>query len=324
MFGRKAPPAGAEALPAEQHKLIRRGFYGRYTWERVNAAEKAQEKGWAQALALIIRRDDFPADWRGELVRRAIAQDNAGMAACLADTLTGLKADIQRRPLISVAMADDNAARQVFFARTYHPDAYALALRGILTSEEVNNAMLAPLHAVLDAGLMNIHYEGASVMQAALQGGHVETAKKLTAAGFRIDLYQQDLEKHATEKSIGPAAREYLRALYGAPAPAQKAEPPAPSDGAFQRLDDYSLSYVAPLPQGGRLTMVFNFALSQQVVVVEAGGQLSAPAVVPFSQIENRALLQEAVDAFAAQGGSAQLPQLPAASLRLTPPKGDL
>lgn len=159
----------------------------------------------------------------------------------------------------------------------------------------------AAVELLLSRG-MNVNYDNGAVMSAVLSKGYIELAQKLVDAGFEAALCRTTVYERLCAIGAPRAGIDFIKQFMG----------PAVTDGGkghdgFTRSDDYSVSCVQPLPNGGQLTMVFNFATSQQIVIAQMGEQLAAPTVVPFSRIESRYLLEKAADAFVAAGGDADL-----------------
>lgn len=183
------------------------------------------------------------------------------------------------------------------------PNANKLAQLAInvLQSGADEAAVGAAFDLLLSRGL-NVNFDNGAVMVAALAKGYTDKAQKLVDAGFeashsRTAVYERLCAIGAPRNGI-----DFIKQFMG-PIAGEGAKAP----DAFTRSDDYSVSCVHPLPSGGQLTMVFNFATAQQIVIAQMGDQLAAPTVVPFSRMENRHLLEKAVAAFVADGGDADL-----------------
>lgn len=149
---------------------------------------------------------------------------------------------------------------------------------------------------------MNVNFENGAVMVAALSKGQIGMAQKLVDAGFEPSLSRTAVYERLCAVGAPRAGIDFIKQFMGPIA----ADNGKTQDG-FTRSDEFSVSCVQALPNGGQLTMLFNFATAQQIVIAQMGEQMAAPAIVPFSHIENRHLLEKAAAAFIAGGGDEEL-----------------
>lgn len=183
------------------------------------------------------------------------------------------------------------------------PDANKLAqlaitvLKGAEDAEAVGKAF-----DFLLARGMNVNHDNGAVMVAVLAKGYLDMAQQLIDTGFEPALSGATVYERLCAVGAPRAGIEFIKQFTGA----GTSDVAAVQDG-FTRSDDYSVSCVQVLPNGGQLTMLFNFATAQQIVIAQMGDQMAAPAIVPFSHIENRHLLDKAAAAFVAGGGDEEL-----------------
>lgn len=158
---------------------------------------------------------------------------------------------------------------------------------------------------------MNVNYSDGVVMQGVLQKGLIDLAKRMLDEGFEPDLMRTHIYRKLCENGAPRASLDFVKQIRGVVTSIDA------SESGFSQSDEYSVSCVQALPGSGRLTMLFNFATGQQIIVAQMGEQIAPPTVVPFSQIENRNLLAKAADAYVTGGGDAEL----VASIMSTPRK---
>ncbi len=176
------------------------------------------------------------------------------------------------------------------------PDLLARVAVTLLSSSQAAPEGIQAAFEMLLARGMNIHHDEGNVMYAALHKGYIDMADKLLAAGFEVGLhadaiYEKLCNTGAPRESIDYIKRQGVKGL-----------PPADAAG-YQRIDADSIALQQRLPDDIVLTTVFNFNTHQQILITQAGAQISAPTVVPFSQIENRAAVAAAAAAFVDAGG---------------------
>ena len=195
------------------------------------------------------------------------------------------------------------------------PNANKLAQLAVnaMYSNGNEDAILRAFDLLLSRGL-NVNFDNGAVMVAVLSKGHIDKAQQLLDSGFEAALSSNLVYEKLCSIGAPRASIDFIKQFTGA-APADAAK----SQDGFVRSDDYSVSCVQSLPHGGQLTMLFNFATAQQIVIAQMGEQLAAPTVVPFSRIENRHLLEKAAAAFVADGGDAELASASGAVLRKSP-----
>jgi len=195
-----------------------------------------------------------------------------------------------------------------------NPNKLAQLCVSVLGSNSDAATVGAAFDLLLSRG-MNVNYDNGAVMTAALSKGYTDMAHKLVEAGFEAALCRTAVYERLCAVGAPRAGIDFIKQFMG-PTPGDAAK----ANDGFTRSDDYSVSCVQPLPNGGQLTMVFNFATAQQIVIAQMGEQLAAPTIVPFSRMENRHLLEKAVAAFVADGGDGEL----AASYGALPRKSPL
>lgn len=211
------------------------------------------------------------------------------------------------------------AAAEAAPPATQTPNTLAEAAAALLGHK--NQAQYLPLVRSFMAAGMNINHEGGMALTAALRAGEIELAQEMMAQGFEAHICAEKVYQTLVAEGAPRAAVELIKACL----PKTGGRRAETDEDGFSLVDAQSVALVQELPAGGRLTMIFNFALAQQILIAQSGEQIAAPAAVPFSQIESGQLLKKAQDAFIRLGGDENLLQgaaLPAApGLRLTPAK---
>ncbi len=269
----------------------------------------------------------FEAGWQEALEKTFTNWSRNSVADVFKFVTLDLPDDLRRRTIgrdVSVAEEHllDHASRQdlawmPYFLDFVEPSPNANKLGQLAVNVLQGNAGDADVTKAFDLLLsrgMNVNYDNGAVMAAALAKGRIDLAQQLVEAGFEAALCSATVYERLCASGAPRAGIDFIKQFTGtAPADA-----PATQDG-FTRSDDYSVSCVQALPGGGQLTMMFNFATAQQIVIAQMGEQMAAPAVVPFSHIENRHLLEKAATAFVAGGGDAELASASAATTRKSP-----
>lgn len=114
----------------------------------------------------------------------------------------------------------------------------------------------------------------------------------------------EDLEKDIKQSYTG-VTREKIDAVHGIFDQALK--PKYTGDNRFALVTKDTLAEIQELPDGGRLTILFNFALRQQMVMMQTPDlPSSAPAITNFDDIKNHQAIVAAGDKLIALGGDAQ------------------
>lgn len=127
----------------------------------------------------------------------------------------------------------------------------------------------------------------------------------------RVGMAQIDTRKvyEAMEKDIKQSytslTREKIDAVHRVFDAALK--PKYTGDNRFALVTKDTLAEIQELPEGGRLTILFNFALRQQMVVMQVPDlPPSAPTITNFDDIKNHQAIVAAGDKLVALGGDAQ------------------
>ena len=172
---------------------------------------------------------------------------------------------------------------------------------------------------LLAKGGMNPNHENGELLALALTAGDLKSAGLILDCGFNLDLLGRRVLQDLYSRAAPPIALDYLEQKLDGGSAAPKA---ATAAAEWQLCADDTLARVLPLPQGGQLTMLFNFATRQQILLHQpAQGPAAAPAVVPFAEVENRSALDDAWQRFRAMGGDGRYAEA-GASLRLRSPGG--
>lgn len=127
----------------------------------------------------------------------------------------------------------------------------------------------------------------------------------------RVGIEQIDTRKvyeyleHDIKQSYSSMTREKIDAVRAVFDTALK--PKYTGDNRFALVTKDTLAEIQELPDGARLTILFNFALRQQMVVMQTPDlPPSAPAITNFDDIKNHQAIVAAGDKLIALGGDAQ------------------
>jgi len=135
----------------------------------------------------------------------------------------------------------------------------------------------------------NIHFREGAVLATALVEGHTDIAQLLVDQGFRLDLYGRTVLQEMVAKNARVEAISFLEGvLEGSPfrtapvLPMPRGRAAAEPEGKYVLAAADTLAETQQMPTGGTLTILFNFATRQQMIIAP-----SAPAtVIPFADID--------------------------------------
>lgn len=226
-------------------------------------------------------------------------------------------------PQLYAARPDDTArivtrafaARSEFFdiaIKTLPVDAEtpsALAQAGLALLEGKKIRHDHALDAMIGLG-MNVNHDRGSLLIAALKTNRLVEAQKLIDAGFNLDLLGHGVLEAVYSQSGQPEAIAFIEARVGKPASAQAVVVATSDDSGFVLTAPDTVARRLPMPDGGHLTVMFNFTLRQQIVVAQQTGSnvaASAPTVIPFDMLGAPDALNAASDALRALGGNGVL-----------------
>ena len=156
---------------------------------------------------------------------------------------------------------------------------------------------------------MNVNHDRGALLIAALRTNRLTEAQKLIDANFNIDLLGHGVLEAVYSQSGQPEAIAFIEARVGKRAPAVPAAIAQDNNGFVLTAPD-TVARSLPMPDGGSLTVMFNFTLRQQIVVAQQGGvntPASAPTVIPFDMLGAPDALAAAALALENLGGNAAL-----------------
>lgn len=259
------------------------------------------EAGWQEALNVVLQRAGYV--YPDDLVK--FVSDHDLPADCRTALIKNHSNVSARDLLTSATRHAPSWLAHYLDTLDYRPDANTLAGYGVSVLSNGHDAEVATaaFNDLLRRGL-NVNYENGAVMTAALSGGYLDLAQALVDHGFEASLCRTAVYERLCAIGAPREGIAFIKQFMGSVA-ADTGE--AQTHGGFVRADEYSMSRIQQLPGGGQLTMLFNFATAQQVMIAQMDGHIASPSVVAFSQIENRHLLEKAADAFIAAGGDAGL-----------------
>lgn len=278
--------------------------------------KKAVREDWPEAQNHIFHDQGFY--YRSNELYLALVAAEAGPAV-----MTRAADIVSPAKMFAVVMKNypklAEAAAQAVPPATMTPNTLAEAAACLLGHKD--HAKYLPLVRRFMAAGMNVNHEGGMALTAALRAGEIELAQEMMAQGFEANVCAETVYQALVAEGAPRASVELIKASL----PKTGGRRVEAGEDGFALVDAQSVAMVQDLPAGGRLTMIFNFALAQQILIAQSGEQIAAPAAVPFSQIESGHLLKKAQAAFVRLGGDESLLQdisLPAAAgLRLSPAK---
>lgn len=311
MFRRK-PPEGGEHLKPFEQKWLRKMQKGN-TIDRHFAAMKIRDSGSAAAFVAVLGHARLDTEWREIMTRMTVREKDAEYIRAIAPVIGMLRAEAQGG-LIAMTQDMDDDKRQAVLDAAANPQSWAAALYNALENDDAAPLRTAAIEQA-KTGNLQVHYMGCSLMAKALRHMRTDVVEALLPQ-FSFALYRDEIEKSLlTAQDADPAAKAYFEGLCRR---MSVAAAPASDACDWRLLDAASVAQVTPLPDGGQLTLVFNFASRQQIVLHQpANGMAAAPVVVPFSQIEGTAL-EKAASQLPAEASVAVMP--PAPMLRLGAP----
>lgn len=162
------------------------------------------------------------------------------------------------------------------------------------------------INLLLDKGA-DPNDEAALALYHALEYGHRKAFDLLVARGGALDTHGQDLVTRLRQQSPHSPLAEHLHQAVAAKR--RDSEAAAAQSRLGQRyhlIAPDSFSETLHLPEGGRLTTVFNFSTRQQTTIAERGmaAPVMAVTVRDFDDIADRAVLTQAEDRLISLGGS--------------------
>lgn len=288
--------AKAASLPVLAAKAARVESYA-----RVELLQHAVAKGWLEGIELVLSamtKDDVADVIKGLATKHAHGDSHT--QACF-DLL--FKANPQR---MQTYLEYCSKKRPVLWSKVSFEAPLARTSR-------IGRGVLA--YNLLGAKSKKYHRYGAEIVQKydvcvdagdgrlmrqVLKNGDMALAQLLAERGFNFDRYGEAVLRDLYECDAGQAAIDFMTSRVNRQA---FAAVDAGNKG-YALCGPDAVCLTQPLPDGGRLTYSFNFALRQQVVIAAGGDTPVPPAVVPFAQLDDG--WQAAADAYVALGGDAK------------------
>ena len=299
------PPEWAHLTP-EALKFCRKAERKHDAFDRFYIARAALMKGHHDAVAVIL--PTIRGSWGTNLLSYIFEEDKRGCREAILPALPKTSADFQYRFLCYRELADDEVYLQKVLEQITDHTVRARAVCAHLSGDGGLAEKAAFLcHAYLDAGV-NVHHDGGEMLRLAVQKGQFDLASHIIQRGFDMasfgtPVYQRLIGEGASPEAIGWFKRRTGRANKLETAGQVYASPAAD----FTRMGDDSVVRSDTLPNGARLTMVFNFSSGQQLVYISEEDRLSPPAITSLYSMDNRRLLETAMAAFIDQQGDADI-----------------
>lgn len=312
IFGKKSAEDDGTAVAPHLVKLGERIARGNSKKSGAAMALASGAPDGVDAFLVALRQRKFFDTARpGRIVRHVLAQKNKEML----DAVCGPVAHVDPRyqeEIIAAALGSgwDEGAVAILRHIELTESTATAALYMTLTYQQVRSEAAC---AALMASGIDVHYNNGLLLMHALYKSNLWLADMLIKAGFDARLYHDEIKAFFKDRHIAHGTRVYLQDKLGfaASGGAPALPPPARNDDGVTpsaREGVVGATYVTrtALPDGGRLSVVFNFSLRQQYVFVENGQHISPPTVTPFNAVPAETL-QEATRAFLADGGDAVL-----------------
>lgn len=312
MFKKQPRPPHCDNLTDAQVKILRKMIKTEWDYTLWKRTEKLVAQGWGDVLVAFAQQSktrQAQLDWVFIALYNDPSPEKDSVHLQLLPAIKAFDAAFRGQMLAAFLTRVKDQPALMRQAIDCMPDARAKgeALRSLADTADLASVM-APIDLLMDENL-DLHFEKAALIKLCLMREHYSLADRILIKGFDLPLYSQDLVKFALESDLPHGAHQYLdyilrnAGLDEKPAPRQ-IELAAESD--YVRTGD-SVSRIDALPDGSTISTVFNFASGQQLIIARAGAQISTPAVINFSTIEERQQLEAAAKAYIAQGGNADL-----------------
>ncbi len=311
MFKTKRPPH-CENLTDAQVKLVRRICKAEYYHDFLPRVEKALNSGWYDVLVAVLRQVYLSRGTdcgRAEVFEAVITERNTAALQVIAPFFNALGNKVE--PLSRVlAQSDWQEGRDILLTQAESPLLRAQAMAEVLKSHTIDDKRAQILLALVQEPL-DLHYDSGALMKKALRQGRTDIADALLAKGFDIKVYGAEIEE-STRGQLPYAALVYLQetlrrhGVFTAAAAVVADIPPPVVENGFAAPTPDSITRIEALPNGGSLSIVFNFALRQQIVVAATPGPSTGVTVIPFAALVDDHAVKLAAAAFVAGGGDAQ------------------
>ncbi len=182
------------------------------------------------------------------------------------------------------------------------------ALNGVLDIAAENDDR-KKLDLMLARGA-DIHHDKGAVLYAAAKADRQDMVDYLLSKGAAADLtaYGSEIIEKLRENSAPASAVLYMEGLYEKTIVRQNNV--KQEEKRFSLVGPDILAETLPLPSGGTLTLMFNFATRQQIVTTQESSG-AALQVVSFSAIEDPEAIERAAQKFIELGGDPKKTETP-------------
>jgi len=239
-----------------------------------------------------------------QIVRIAVKQK---FGAALGEMLDETNANAPALFADALSIASDTSAEHVKFVLQFFepsPETHktlnqALARAAAEGSKERVNLLLAKG--------ANIDHGNGETLWLAVHNNRFEMIDHLLSRGADLAAYGDALLMKLREKNPQSPVMDYLDRIHQK-ALAQK-EKRRLEQERFSLAGPETLAETLPLPSGGTLTLLFNFATRQQIIVVQenpAAKQKASFQVINFADIENHEAVERAAKKLIELGGDAK------------------
>jgi ankyrin repeat protein len=239
-----------------------------------------------------------------QIVRIAVKQK---FGAALGEMLDETNANAPALFADALSIASDTSAEHVKFVlqffeaspETHKTLNHALARAAAEGSKERVNLLLAKG--------ANIDHGNGETLWLAVHNNRFEMIDHLLSRGADLAAYGDALLMKLREKNPQSPVMDYLDRIHQK-ALAQK-EKRRLEQERFSLAGPETLAETLPLPSGGTLTLLFNFATRQQIIVVQenpAAKQKASFQVINFADIENHEAVERAGKKLIELGGDAK------------------
>lgn len=298
-FKQKSVPLEWSHLTPREVHLCQKARKKSDSFDAYYVARKALEEGSLQAVAIIL---PWTNEWASHLYSNIFSAGPACREAIL-PALSKVSASAQVSFLSYTTLCEDAGYLARVLEQITDEQVRARAVCRLLGTDSLPSERTRQLcHAYIDAGL-NVHYEGGLMLKLAVQKGEFNFADKIIDKGFDLATFGPAVYQALVGQGASPEAIGWFKGRAGKSIKMLLPQTVGQPDDDFHRVGSDSISRTDTLPNGARLTTVFNFSSGQQLVYVSEEDRLSAPAITSLFAMENRRLLDMAIAAFVAQEG---------------------
>lgn len=172
-------------------------------------------------------------------------------------------------------------------------------------SRAAAEGLTADIDKLIAAGANLNHTSCDPLLKAALNGRFEAVDHLLAKPALDLAAYGHLVVARLREKAPQTGAAEYVQERYAALR--EKQERAQLQQERFTLAAPDTLAEAVPLPTGGVLTMLFNFATRQQIIMVREKGAEPSVRIVNFADVESASAIDNAAKKLIELGGDAKV-----------------